>query len=673
MDEFIKLTYQIWEGKHRCVIPRDILRCIMYKFPQFRGYGQQDAHEFLTCLLQFLHDQYKYKIAIESDSDKEEEEEEEEEEKEKKKKKKNRKYQETSIIYDLFSGEIISQVECSECGTKSKKIESITNIQVEIPKQEQVDRAVKERNAKPLPTKGWMQSVFTFVGLQQQSIPLSLCLHSYCTSEDLQNTEKYFCDKCKKKQDAKKTLLISRLPEILTIQIKRFSHDSFWRGSAKISTHVSFPIDNLDLKEYIHPKHINDKQNRDTIYDLSSIVKHMGSTGGGHYICFAKHQSSGKWYKFDDSRVEQISPEKLYEQQAYILFYTRRKQDRSSINSIANLLKTSVQLQQLQTNNKNNNNNNNNNNVLLSRYWLHKVQAFSRPGPIDNLWLSCNHGYPLKNNHKRRKDCSIKIPSNTWLQLTKKYGIQYNTKMLICHDDDEDKDDDNDNDNDNEEEEEDEDIVMIDNNNNNNNDQFDPSLMKKAIHLTIKHYHCPWELSEKSNICIDCKYEQLHKRREYEKGEIRRLEDDGSPQDCALNMKWANQWRNFVHNKTDDIPSFIDNRHIHSKNNKLKDELIKDTDYLMIPSNIWTFLIELYGGGPKIVPIPTKRNIKNIKTKQQHQHQNQHQNQHQHQQQQSSKQKSKSQSPQKSQQSQTSQSQTSSNGAHRKQQQQHKT
>eukprot|EP01084_Bolivina_argentea_P031299 57921_1 len=111
----------------------------------------------------------------------------------------------------------------------------------------------------------------------------------------------------------------------------------------------------------------------------------------------------------------------------------------------------------------------------------------------------------------------------------------------------------------------------------------------------------PWELTEKSLKCKDCKFEELNKRRDYEKQEIRRLEDDGCPQDCALNMKWSNQWRNFVHNATNIIPSPIDNTYIHAGNNMLKEELIKDTDYLMIPSNIWTFLIEIYGGGPKIV------------------------------------------------------------------------
>jgi len=310
----------------------------------------------------------------------------------------------------------------------------------------------------------------------------------------------------------------------------------------------------------------------------------MGSTGGGHYISFAKHPATAKWYKFDDNRVEQISPEKLQEQQAYILFYTRRKSDRSNIQSISNII-------------NNQQPHNNPQHVLLSRYWLHRVQAFSKPGPIDNLWLSCYHGLPLKPNHDRTKYCSIKIPYNTWLELTKKYGLQYNAKMLIYKDNNK----------------EEEDIVMVDKPNDDNHDNIDnkkeenqtetmeDKLMKEPI-TNNAHYHPPWELTEKSDECEDCKMEQLIKRRDYEKQEIRRLEDDGCPQDCALNMKWANQWRNFVHNKTNEIPQRIDNRHIHAGNHALKDELIKDTDYLMIPSNIWTFLIEIYGGGPKIVP-----------------------------------------------------------------------
>eukprot|EP01084_Bolivina_argentea_P089458 161417_1 len=92
----------------------------------------------------------------------------------------------------------------------------------------------------------------------------------------------------------------------------------------------------------------------------------------------------------------------------------------------------------------------------------------------------------------------------------------------------------------------------------------------------------------------------LRSRREYEKQQILKIEDCEEPQICVLNMKWANQWRNFIHGQTNVIPKKIDNSHIHAGNHMLKDELIKDTDYLNVPVKVWSFLIDTYGGGPKI-------------------------------------------------------------------------
>merc|ERR1712087_170374 len=128
------------------------------------------------------------------------------------------------------------------------------------------------------------------------------------------------------------------------------------------------------------------------------------------------------------------------------------------------------------------------------------------------------------------------------------------------------------------------------------------SPLMKAVPQSILE-NPPWERTAiRADDCEDCELEALNRRREYEKMKIRELEDDGGPQDCALNMKWANAWRNFVHNKTDALPTAVDNAHIHAGDHRLKADLIKDSDYLMIPSNIWTFLIQIYGGGPKIVP-----------------------------------------------------------------------
>merc|ERR1712087_83802 len=128
------------------------------------------------------------------------------------------------------------------------------------------------------------------------------------------------------------------------------------------------------------------------------------------------------------------------------------------------------------------------------------------------------------------------------------------------------------------------------------------SPLMKAVPQSILE-NPPWERTAiRADDCEDCELEALNRRRQYEKPKIRELEDDGGPQDCALNMKWANEWRNFVHNKTDALPTAVDNAHIHAGDHRLKADLIKDSDYLMIPSNIWTFLIQIYGGGPKIVP-----------------------------------------------------------------------
>ena len=136
-------------------------------------------------------------------------------------------------------------------------------------------------------------------------------MHSYCTSEDLLEANSYQCDKCNKKVTAKKSLHLSKLPEVLMIQIKRFSHSAFWNSGSKVSTHVEFPISNLDMKQYLHPDYRPIDENKETVYDLYSIVKHSGGTGGGHYVAYAKHPATGLWYYFDDIHCTKVTPQKV--------------------------------------------------------------------------------------------------------------------------------------------------------------------------------------------------------------------------------------------------------------------------------------------------------------------------------------------------------------------------
>jgi ubiquitin carboxyl-terminal hydrolase 4/11/15 len=115
---------------------------------------------------------------------------------------------------------------------------------------------------------------------------------------------------------AYKTLEIYRIPPILMITLKRFKGGRF--GGSKLGTFVEFPLNDLDLSDYVLQK---DKK---LIYDCFAVSNHMGGAGGGHYTAYARNATTDKWYKFDDSQVSPIDPESVITSAAYSLFYRLR-------------------------------------------------------------------------------------------------------------------------------------------------------------------------------------------------------------------------------------------------------------------------------------------------------------------------------------------------------------
>lgn len=123
-----------------------------------------------------------------------------------------------------------------------------------------------------------------------------------------------------------------KLPNILIIQLKRFSKDGdsmrsgFGMGmrsmisSSKNSDLVSFPVSNLDMKKYV----LDPNEYENYSYDLFAISNHMGSLYGGHYTAHCKNSLDGKWYEFNDSSVSSAREEGLVCSSAYVLFYRRR-------------------------------------------------------------------------------------------------------------------------------------------------------------------------------------------------------------------------------------------------------------------------------------------------------------------------------------------------------------
>ena len=149
-------------------------------------------------------------------------------------------------------------------------------------------------------------------------------LADFCREDSLDGD--YHCLKCPKLTKARqKSNLCLPLPPVLIIQLKRFTYDNY--SNDKIDTFISFPLQGLDLNEYIVKDESQKTENNpSTKYDLVAVSNHTGSLTSGHYTTYAKNTEDGKWYSFDDRLVRKLNDERdVVTKNAYILVYVQRK------------------------------------------------------------------------------------------------------------------------------------------------------------------------------------------------------------------------------------------------------------------------------------------------------------------------------------------------------------
>ncbi|XP_052387218.1 ubiquitin carboxyl-terminal hydrolase 8-like [Carassius gibelio] len=141
------------------------------------------------------------------------------------------------------------------------------------------------------------------------------CLKLFSKEERLTDSNRFYCRRCKTHRDAIKKMQIWKLPPILLVHLKRFKYDGRWRE--KLQTLVDFPLDNLDLSQYvIGPKHNLKK------YNLYAVSNHYGGLDGGHYTAYCKNPLKQRWFKFDDHEVSDVSASSVRSAAAYIFFYS---------------------------------------------------------------------------------------------------------------------------------------------------------------------------------------------------------------------------------------------------------------------------------------------------------------------------------------------------------------
>jgi len=151
--------------------------------------------------------------------------------------------------------------------------------------------------------------------LPKQNPSLYDCFDSFTQYEYLEGDNSWYNEKTKQKESVKKRITFWSLPRVLIVTLKRFSFD----GSKKRQDLVEFPMDDLDLSQYVTG--YNSKQYK---YDLYAICNHSGGPMGGHYTSYVK-TIGNEWIHYNDTNVTRnVSKSKLVTPKAYCLFYRKQ-------------------------------------------------------------------------------------------------------------------------------------------------------------------------------------------------------------------------------------------------------------------------------------------------------------------------------------------------------------
>ncbi|XP_045765435.1 ubiquitin carboxyl-terminal hydrolase 1 [Maniola jurtina] len=105
------------------------------------------------------------------------------------------------------------------------------------------------------------------------------------SSEYLRDQNKYWCERCLRYNEARRSVAYSRLPRLLVLQLKRFSG-----GMEKITRHAPTP---LLMPCFCEPcaRRAPD-QSPAHRYILWAVIMHLGQTlTGGHYVAYARDSS----------------------------------------------------------------------------------------------------------------------------------------------------------------------------------------------------------------------------------------------------------------------------------------------------------------------------------------------------------------------------------------------
>ncbi|CAO1618164.1 unnamed protein product [Parajaminaea phylloscopi] len=321
-ESFAHLVKVMWSEQYTFVSPVTFREAISRFAQVFRGYDQHDSQEFLSFLLDGLHEDLNRVIhkppPVEMTAQREKELETLPQQVASVKEWTIYRQRNDSLIVDWFQGQFRNKMTCLTCGMTSTTYNAFMYLSLPIPQ-----------------------------GRGFSKVSLFQCLDAFVKEEVMDKADAWNCPNCKKPRKATKRLSISRLPMILLIHLKRFSFKGPFTD--KIESQVTFPTEGLDLTNYVPAPlppalaksyssgggggsangtgvPISRSQIPPYVYDLYAVTYHHGSLNTGHYTAGVRN-AGGEWWYCDDSRTSSCSSaveKQMNSSSPYVLFFRRR-------------------------------------------------------------------------------------------------------------------------------------------------------------------------------------------------------------------------------------------------------------------------------------------------------------------------------------------------------------
>uniref|UniRef100_M3ZIW1 Ubiquitin carboxyl-terminal hydrolase n=1 Tax=Xiphophorus maculatus TaxID=8083 RepID=M3ZIW1_XIPMA len=238
--------------------PVQVMSTLPSVFPQFDSYTQQDAQELLLHLLDALHEDLKKRYANKIRSSK----------------------TESTIVSDLFEGQLSYLTSFLHCGHEARNSQTFTILSLPIPNG----------------------ALLVCVSVQD-------CLSLFFEETVLTGAEQTYCSDCGLRREATVQTYLNKPPEILILHLKRWVRTSSKNTIAVILKFLLNSLNWISVRSW-------------SSYHLYAVVIHRGNLDMGHYTALCYNSVLETWHWFDDSLVKEVHGSVVQSPDAYVLFYS---------------------------------------------------------------------------------------------------------------------------------------------------------------------------------------------------------------------------------------------------------------------------------------------------------------------------------------------------------------